>query len=282
VTGTATTATTVSGTVDTGAVGTVTGAVQTTTTASGTTTGTPLQSGSVTGAVQTTTTASGSVQALAPGATVGTAETTTTVGGTVSPTPLGSGAVTARATTQTTASGSVVGTTLTTGATTGRAQTTTVASGTTLGAVFDVDHLIGLVGVANNSYEIHGTMDGTEQLAYVPDDGRYVAGDSARITDTVYETEAQDTPKDISGASVRFGLALYEGAEPLVEKQVGDGVTIINGPNGELQVTIDPDDTSGLGRPDGKEYHFEIEVEDAQGDVHTVTAGEWTIYSNTV
>jgi hypothetical protein len=121
----------------------------------------------------------------------------------------------------------------------------------------------------------------TEDNQYIPQDGRYVAGDSVTIEDTVYQSSAKSTRKDISGATITFGLSRYEGSPPLVEKTTSDGVTITDGPDGELAVDIDPTDTEDLGSPHGEEYHFEIEVDDGT-DESTVTTGTWVIHSDTV
>jgi len=120
----------------------------------------------------------------------------------------------------------------------------------------------------------------TKENEYIPREGRYVAGDSATIEDTVYQSSDQATTKDISGASIQFALARYEGATTLVEKSTGNGAAIVDGPNGELQVDIDPVDTEDLGSPHGEEYYYEIEIDDGT-DASTVTTGTWVIHSDT-
>jgi hypothetical protein len=107
----------------------------------------------------------------------------------------------------------------------------------------------------------------------------YVAGDSAVLEITV---ENQDeTVRNISNYTAKFALAEYAGANTLVTKSTGDGITIVDGPNGRLDVTIDAGDTSELGDYDGEDYYYEVELTDVSGNVVTVVTGTWTIQADT-
>jgi hypothetical protein len=107
----------------------------------------------------------------------------------------------------------------------------------------------------------------------------YVAGDSAVLEITV---ENQDgTVRDISNYTAEFALAEYAGADPHVTKSTGDGIDIVDGPNGRLDVMLEAGDTSDLGDYDGEDYYYEVELTDGSGSVVTVVTGTWTIQSNT-
>jgi hypothetical protein len=107
----------------------------------------------------------------------------------------------------------------------------------------------------------------------------YVAGDSAVLEVTI---ENQDgTVRDITGYTAEFALAEYAGADSLVTKSTSDGITIVDGPNGRLNVKLDAGDTSELGDYDGEDYYYEVELTDVSGSVVTVVTGQWTIQANT-
>lgn len=111
-------------------------------------------------------------------------------------------------------------------------------------------------------------------------DDRFFAGDTAKLNDTI--TKDDGSAKDITGATVNFALADYPGDEPHIEKDSStNDVSITDGLNGEVTVTLNPSDTEDLGDADGIEYHYEIEVTDASSNVGTVTAGTFTIHADT-
>lgn len=122
-------------------------------------------------------------------------------------------------------------------------------------------------------------MTQTSQNLPTEKTGKYVAGDTAVLEVTVEKDDG--TTKDVTGANVEFALASYTGQESIVTKSVGNGITIVDGPNGRINVRIEDTDTVALGDANGRDYYYEIEVTDDTGDVATVTTGEWTIYPDT-
>lgn len=79
---------------------------------------------------------------------------------------------------------------------------------------------------------------------------------------------------DITSATIRWQLARNAKTTTLlIEKETGDGITIIDGPAGRFDVAIDPDDTVGL---KAASYYHEAEVNDA-GVISTVLTGKATI-----
>jgi uncharacterized protein YjdB len=106
-----------------------------------------------------------------------------------------------------------------------------------------------------------------------------VAGDTYELNVTVEEDDG--TPKNLTSASISFALSRYRGDETVVEKTDSDpGTEITDAQNGKLTVRLEPSDTEGLGRDEGEEYDYEIEVTDSVGDVATVTVGTFTLYTD--
>jgi hypothetical protein len=94
------------------------------------------------------------------------------------------------------------------------------------------------------------------------------AGDS-KILD-VHITDTDNAPVDITNDIVRWQLAkTVTDRPPLLAKSVGDGITIVDGPQGRFEVQLDPDDTLPL----KGQYYFEAEISDGGGFVATVVAG---------
>lgn len=86
---------------------------------------------------------------------------------------------------------------------------------------------------------------------------------------------------DLTGMTVAFALSKYLSASawsktPLVEKSIGDGITITNASQGALTVTLSPDDTASL---EG-EFYFELEVTDASANPVVVATGRITLLRN--
>lgn len=104
-------------------------------------------------------------------------------------------------------------------------------------------------------------------------DDPYFAGDSLELPITV---EEDGSVKDISGWSSEWALSETPGGSELVnEADSGVDVTITDGPNGEVTVTVDAGVTDGLSR----NYHHELRLTDTQGNKGVVTRG--TIYIET-
>ena len=113
-------------------------------------------------------------------------------------------------------------------------------------------------------------MTNTDQLL------RLTSGDTARLE--VVVTDDLGSPKDISGASIRWALTDRRGTSTILEKTVGDGITITAPDAGEFEVLVDPADTADLsGR-----YRHEAEVTDAYGNVSTVLSGTATITADAI
>jgi hypothetical protein len=97
------------------------------------------------------------------------------------------------------------------------------------------------------------------------------AGDTKILEVTVKDTAGAAV--DITGTVIRWQLAKSVRAlVPLIEKSVGDGLEIVDGPTGRFDVTVDPDNTLEL---KGNYYH-EAEVDDG-GIISTVMTGKATI-----
>ena len=101
------------------------------------------------------------------------------------------------------------------------------------------------------------------------------AGDSKTLQVTVLDDAG--AAADISGATVRWQMARYCGATPVVEKATGSGISIVDGPTGRFDVALLPADTEAL---QGCHYH-EAELENV-GVVSTVLTGEAHIKPTTI
>jgi|APHM01.1.fsa_nt_gi Domain of unknown function (DUF2479). len=107
---------------------------------------------------------------------------------------------------------------------------------------------------------------------------RYFAGDTAVVEVTVRQ---DGSPKDLSNATITFALSRFRGDEPIIEKTLGNGVTITDALAGVLRIEIEGDETADLGEADGEDYHYEVAVRDNNSATATVTTGTWTIYDST-
>lgn len=63
----------------------------------------------------------------------------------------------------------------------------------------------------------------------------------------------------------------------VIRKELGNGIQIINGPLGYLLVTVDPIDTIILNEEEAITYHWDLQYQDAFGDVQTVFIGRLTV-----
>ncbi|TKX84222.1 hypothetical protein EXE43_20105, partial [Halorubrum sp. SS5] len=101
-------------------------------------------------------------------------------------------------------------------------------------------------------------MTTTGQEIPPSNDGPYIAGDTLLITLSV--TDDNGDPIDLSAADVEFAVAPYRGGPTLIEKTVGDGITITDPANGEIEIRVNGVDTSSLGAADGRAYPFDVAV----------------------
>lgn len=99
------------------------------------------------------------------------------------------------------------------------------------------------------------------------------AGDSQRLEVEVFDPDGELV--DLLGVqAITWHLSRTVHHRPaIVEKSIGQGVTVVDAPNGRVDIEIDPADTEGRS---GRHYH-EIEVIDEQGHVSTILTGTVTI-----
>lgn len=79
-------------------------------------------------------------------------------------------------------------------------------------------------------------------------------------------------PLDVRGASLLFVVRRGNG-EPIIQKTVGDGITITDGPNGKAEVDITSKD-SDVGPGD---YESELLLTDALENRYTTLQGRFTV-----
>lgn len=103
-------------------------------------------------------------------------------------------------------------------------------------------------------------------------------GDSLRFSGIVKQRAGSRLPLDITGCAVEFKAVLVSGTSiPLeLEKAVGTGVTIVDGPAGSFTVDITPDDTALVG-PEGGTFNWSVRVTVDPLHVHTVSIGTLTV-----
>lgn len=108
---------------------------------------------------------------------------------------------------------------------------------------------------------LQGTTEGIKYQNY-----ELVAGDGETVTVVV-----DNGNTDISSPT----SATYEIEDPSDESTVasytqsGGGISITDGPNGELEVTVDSADTSGLSGT----YDHELQLVDSNGEQQTLFVG---------
>lgn len=116
----------------------------------------------------------------------------------------------------------------------------------------------------------------TKTRQNVGEDEKYYSGDTLVIKTTVESDDGSS--KDLTDASVKYGISDAPGEQTVVEKSDGNGIQITDPASGKLEITIDSVDTEDL---DGSFYH-ECEVTDSSGDVSTVFTGVFRIAEDTV
>lgn len=84
------------------------------------------------------------------------------------------------------------------------------------------------------------------------------AGDVVNITDTTIRWQLSKSARTVP---------------PLLSKETGDGITIVDGAAGRFDVALDPEDTVDLS---ARSYYHEAEIDDA-GVISTVLTGKATI-----
>jgi len=102
------------------------------------------------------------------------------------------------------------------------------------------------------------------------------SGDSRLLTVQVrYPSDSESSqfgdPVDVRNSDVFYYFSESEsGSSCIFKKEVGDGIEIVDGLNGIVEIKWDSTDTEGL---EGKEYYHECEFVDTYGDVSTVFTG---------
>lgn len=103
------------------------------------------------------------------------------------------------------------------------------------------------------------------------------AGDTIEITIPV--VDSTNAPENLNAATIRWGLAPWSGATPLIIKSTADGgISIPDATNGIFRVHLAPEETEDFA---GTYYH-EAEVTDSEGRVATTTKGFLTFSEDTV
>lgn len=98
-------------------------------------------------------------------------------------------------------------------------------------------------------------------------------GDAKAWGFTITDPDDPDLPVDITSASVTFTAkrkASDDDDDAIVQKSVGSGVTITDGPNGRCSVQLQESDTDDLTVPLTLRWDLEIEGSDGK---QTVAAG---------
>lgn len=100
-------------------------------------------------------------------------------------------------------------------------------------------------------------------------------GDSKRLHFTI--TDGSGAPLDISDAAVTWqaskGSTSRFSLTPVLTKAIGAGLTITDELNGALVVELLPADTENL----RGSFYYELEIQDASGDVATAATGQFTV-----
>jgi hypothetical protein len=99
-------------------------------------------------------------------------------------------------------------------------------------------------------------------------------GDTKEVFIRVYDPE--DNYYDITGAQVKWKMKMqvFNGPEPTLVKETGNGITIPDPLRGLIRIQIDPEDTEAM--PAGYYYH-EAQLIEADGAVSVITVGRVTL-----
>lgn len=102
-----------------------------------------------------------------------------------------------------------------------------------------------------------------------------IRGDTEEWELTVLERE--DGPaKDLTGAEALEFCVKWPRERTVIEKSLGDGVTITDAPAGKAHIVVSPADTDAL--PNRRiRFMYEVELRDSAGKVHTPVGGIFTL-----
>lgn len=98
------------------------------------------------------------------------------------------------------------------------------------------------------------------------------AGDTKNVEITV--TDEEGLVIDLTDCELFWELSRIVGVQPpLLDKEIGSGLTVVTAAAGRFDVRLEPEDTESL---EGVYYH-EAKLVDDQGDVSTILSGWITI-----
>ena len=93
-------------------------------------------------------------------------------------------------------------------------------------------------------------------------DDQFTIGDAETIDGAV--TDAQNQPRDITGWAILFTLKSgVDDASVLLEKTVGDGITITDGPGGLYEIAFTAAETAAL---KSREYAYSVRRTDPNAE----------------
>lgn len=110
-------------------------------------------------------------------------------------------------------------------------------------------------------------------------DFSFFSGDTQTLKITVNDGATPPVAKDLTGATITWGLAKRQGKAPFLTKTIGSGITVTDAVNGELEVAIDPADTADV---KGGSYYHELEITDSIGNIATAAYGDVTIEADSI
>lgn len=113
-------------------------------------------------------------------------------------------------------------------------------------------------------------------------DAQVIQGDTVILTITA-KNKFTDAAVNITGASIIVSFTKKIGSTPVLTKTTSAGISITDGANGIMQVTLTASDTAAL---EGK-YYYEIQVTDASGNISTfrnedMSAGVLTVLKDII
>lgn len=107
-------------------------------------------------------------------------------------------------------------------------------------------------------------------MARIKQDFEFWQGETKEVFIRVFD--ADNNFFDITDAEVRWKMKMqvFNGPEPVLEKQTGNGITLPDAMRGLIRIQIDPEDTEGM--PAGYYYH-EAELIESDGSISVITVG---------
>lgn len=97
------------------------------------------------------------------------------------------------------------------------------------------------------------------------------SGETRYINITITDGDNNNIPLNIANYNINF-LAHMNGT-PMIQKSIGNGITITSGAEGKAQIFLDTDDTKTL----SGDFLFEVEAVSPADEVSIVTFGRMKI-----